>query len=200
MRRPIILTAILAAILLGALPGGAAANAVSDRIYTDCEHSPTGFLTGSYTKAQLRSALRNLPGDVSEYSGCYDAIRQALLDGGHAASAGGGGGHNGGGGGGPLGAEGGGGTGAGGGTSAAGGTTAGGQPAGGAPAPPHHTGTKAPVTLAGATIRPGVVPALGRDARALPASLIAFLVLLGGGALALVGTTVGRRGIARRRP
>jgi hypothetical protein len=186
-------TAILAMALALALPGAATASSADDRIYRDCEHSPTGYLTGSYTKAQLRDALRNIPSDVAEYSGCHDAIRQALLDGGR--GAGGAGGTGGGGpGAGGIGANGGSGIG-GAGTP---GSAAGGAPGSGATGPP-ATGSKAPVKLAGEAVEPGVVPSLGKDPSTLPTPLLVLLILLGAGVLALATTTLGRRVVARRR-
>jgi hypothetical protein len=38
-----------------------------------------GTLTHSYTAAQLRAALANLPVDIKEYSACYNVLQQALL-------------------------------------------------------------------------------------------------------------------------
>jgi len=191
MRRPIILIPILVAALACGLPATAAANATSDKIYADCEHSPTGALTGHYTTSQLQHALDNIPGDVQEYSACYDAIKQALLAGGHGGT---GSGPNGGG----IGSNGGGaGSGANGvGTDgSAGGGSAGGYSG------PMHVGTKAPVQLpgGGGAVRPGAVPSIGRDAHTLPTPLIAFLVLLAAGVLVPTSTTLGRRVIARRR-
>jgi hypothetical protein len=193
MRRLTTLIPILVAALACALPATAAADATSDRIYYDCEHSPTGALTGHYSHAQLRRALDNIPGDVQEYSGCYDAINQALLAGGRS---GGGSGPNGGG----IGSSGGGaGSGP---NSGALGTGADGNGAGaaGGYSGPVHVGTKAPVQLpGGGVVRPGVVPSIGRDAHTLPTPLIAFLVLLAAGVLLPASTTLGRRVIARRR-
>ncbi len=195
MRTTTIRTAILVLLLVCGLPAVAAANASTDRIYTDCEHSASGNQTGSYTKAQLNTALENPPGDVSEYSGCYDAIKQALLAGKHSSNGGGNG----------SGAPGGGSAGAGGG-SQSGGTGADARAAGaggtaGSSAPPtaHASGSKQPVQLAGSSVQPGVVPTLGKDSSALPTPLIVFLVLLGAGAVALGATEIGRRVLARRR-
>ncbi len=190
MRRLTILLTLLA--VLCALPAAAFANA-SDRIYYDCEHSATGLLRGNYTKAELNAALRNPPGDVNEYSGCHDAISQALLAGGsHHGSTGGGGA---------------GGGGAGGSGTTHNGTKGGGTSSGGSDPIAHatnapsaqHVGTKAPVQLAGSTIQPGAIPAFGRSGHTLPTPLIVFLVLLGVGALLGASTTIGRRVVARRR-
>ncbi|MFL5817520.1 MAG: hypothetical protein ACJ76L_07955, partial [Conexibacter sp.] len=86
MRTPTTLTTLIACVLLLALPASSAwANAADDRIIGDCQNSPTGSLRGSYSQKQLNHARHNLPGDVREYTGCPDAIKQALL-----ASAGGG--------------------------------------------------------------------------------------------------------------
>jgi hypothetical protein len=199
MRTPLLLIAILAA--LCALPATALAGSVSNRIYSDCENSPTGSLTGTYTKAQLESALANLPSDISEYSGCYDAIHSALLSGGGGGTHGGNHGNlgNGGtptpGGGGGAGSTGGGGAGPGGGAAAPG--TPGSPTATTATVTP-RPGVKAPVQLEGATVQPGAIPALGRNGHTLPTPLVAFLVLLGAGLLAGVTTTIGRRVLARR--
>jgi len=196
MRRPTTLIAILAAALAlaaGAAPAGAS---TTDRIIQDCQHSPTGELTGTYPRKALQRALHNLPGDVSEYSGCYDAINQALLDAAIRPPGGG----DGGGGGGPSGSDLPGGLAPPGGGS--GGTGPGGAgAAGGADgaAPPQHTGSKTPVAVDGGLVRPGAIPAIGRDAHALPGPLVVLLVLLGIGALAPAATTIGRRVIARRR-
>lgn len=194
MRTTIRLPTLIVCILLLALPATAArANGSDDSIVQDCQHSQSGALTGSYSKAQLRHALRNLASDVLEYSGCYDAIRQAML-----ASAGGGDGGNGSGNG-PGGGS--GGTGAGGigggsdgsGGSGGTGTTA---PVTNAQPPP---GADRPVELAGTAIAPGALPELGRDAHKLPTPLLVLLVLLGVAALVSAGLTIGRRVVARRR-
>ena len=192
MRKPIA-TIVLVVCLLLALPAAhASANATDDRIVQDCQNSATGALSGSYTKSQLRHAKRNLPGDVAEYSGCYDAISQALLA--TAAENGGGGGDTGSGGGGGVGGVGG----TGGGTGA--GATGDGAAAGAAPSGPEHVGTEAPVELAGGTpVEPGALPSIGQDAHELPGPLVALLVLLAIAALASAATTIGRRVVARRR-
>lgn len=185
--------AALACLLALALsPTPARANANDDRIVQDCQHSETGALTGAYPRAQLRHALRNLPGDVLEYSGCYDAIRQAML----ASAAGGrGGGEDGGAGG------------IGGGSDTAGGGAVGGiggsggsaGPPGGAPAGQPHVGTRAPVELEGIDVQPGELPSIGQDAHELPTPLVALLALLGVAALVPGGLVIGRRVLDRRR-
>jgi hypothetical protein len=195
MRRSTTPLLALAACLLAfvALPAGATANAMDDRIAKDCQNSQTGALTGSYTKAQLRHARNNLPGDVLEYSGCWDAIQQALR-----ATASGDGANGGGtGGDGGFGSSPGGGIGGTSGSGVDGGGAPGGDPS--APAPAPHTGTEAPVAIAGTTIQPGRLPSVGQDANALPDPLLALLVLLGLAALAPVALTIGRRVVARRR-
>lgn len=192
MRTPKILITLLACALLLALPAATAfANSADDRILHDCENSPTGALTGSYPKSQLNHALHNLPGDVSEYTGCHDAIQQALL-----ASAGSGRGGNGatGGGNGGTGGGGSGGTNAGGGTGAAG--TGAAAPVQNAPPP---AGAESPVKLAGAAIAPGTLPTIGKDSHQLPTALVVLLVLLGIAALVPAALTIGRRVVAARR-
>jgi len=198
LRSPKPLLTLLACALLLALPAASArANAGDDRIVEDCQHSATGALTGTYTKAQLNHALQNLPGDVREYSGCYDAIKQALL-----ASAPGG--RHGGSGSGGLGGT---GTGGSGGSSGADGLgasgTAGGDAVGGAAAPapqvPPPPGANRPLTLAGAAIAPGTLPTIGRDSHRLPTALVVLLVLLGIAAAVPAALTIGRRVITARR-
>ncbi len=185
MRRTIPLIATLAA-LLTAVPAVAD---ITDTIVRDCSHSETGYLTGTYTRAQLKHALNNLPADAREYTGCHDQISQALRD----AAAGGGSGSNGtnGDGGSGSGSIGGG---AGDGTN--GGT--GGGPIPTAPATP-HVGARQAVEIGGAPVQPGTIPAIGQDAHTLPTPLAIFLVLLGLGALVPTVTTLARRVIARRR-
>jgi hypothetical protein len=198
MRPPISLTTLLACVLLMALPAASAhANATDDRIVQDCQHSATGALTGSYTKAQLRHAKNNLPGDVLEYSGCYDAIKQALIAraGGNGGGGSGGGGGNGGGVGGGAG-----GTGPGGIGGANGATTAGGVGGSGAtPNTPPPPGAERPLQVAGRTVAPGALPQIGRDAHRLPTALLVLLVLLGVAALTPAALTIGRRVFAARR-
>ncbi|HEY4278338.1 MAG TPA: hypothetical protein VGM91_08975 [Conexibacter sp.] len=79
--------------------------------------------------------------------------------------------------------------------------------AGGAPAtppataapPPEQPGSDTPVKLAGVTVTPSIPAALGESSTTLPTALIVFLGLLGAGAIAVAGTTIGRRVLARRR-
>jgi hypothetical protein len=199
MRIPTTVRILAACLALLALPAASAhANASDDRIVEDCQTSATGLLTGSYTKAQLNHALRNLPSDVAEYSGCYDAIRQAMTAGAHG---GGTGGDQTGGSGDTGGTGGGGSTGTGGTTGGTGASGAGAAPdpqAVAAAKPP--PGAEEPVQLAGAEIAPGALPEIGRDSHALPAPLLVLLVLLGVAALAAGALTIGRRVVARRRP
>ena len=194
MRTPKILITLLACALLLALPAATAfANSADDRIVHDCENSPTGALTGSYPKAQLNHALHNLPGDVSEYTGCYDAIHQALLASAGSGRSGGTGATGSGGGGGGTG-------GGGGGTNSSGGTGATGT---GSAAPvqnaPPPAGAERAVKLAGAAIAPGTLPTIGKDSHRLPTALVVLLVLLGVAALVPAALTIGRRVVAARR-
>jgi hypothetical protein len=182
MRRKIPLIPLLAALVLAMLGTPASAD-MTTMIIRDCQHSETGYLTGRYTKAQLREAKNNLPSDVLEYSGCYDQILQALREPAAGNRSGGGGD---------------------GGSDGIGGSSTGGGPSGdggAAPASPavRHTGTKEPVRLAGATVKPGSIPAIGRDAHELPTPLLVLLVLLCLGALGGVTTTIVQRVVARRR-
>ncbi|MGN6189385.1 MAG: hypothetical protein ACTHOE_10830 [Conexibacter sp.] len=178
---------ILLCVLL-ALPAGVAwANAADDRIIEDCQSSPTGALTGSYSQQQLNHAFHHLPGDIREYTGCPDAIKQALIasvtgDGGGGGKAGGSSGTGG------LGGTGGGTTG---GTTGASGTIP------DAPPPP---GADRPQPVAGSTVVPGALPELGRDTHRLPTSLLVLLALLAVAALVPAALTIGRRVVGHRNP
>lgn len=190
------LTTLIACLLLLVPPIAAHANGSDDRIIHDCQNSATGALTGSYTKAQLNHALNNLPGDVQEYTGCYDAIRQALLASGSGSGPGGrtatGGNGSGGLGGGVGGANSGGA-----GTGAAGGA---GAENGSIPDNPPPPDAAKPVQVAGATVAPGALPQIGKDAHRLPTALMVPLALLALAAIAAAATTIGRRVVADRRP
>lgn len=197
MRTAKTLTTLVACMLLLALPTSSAwANAADDRILTDCSESPTGALRGTYPAEQLRHALRNMPGDFREYTGCSDAIRQALL----ANATGDGNGRGGGGGGGGTGASGGlGGTG-GGGVDAGGAAGGAGANAGSVPDAPPPAGADKALDVAGSAITPGALPEIGRDSRRLPTPVIALLALLGVAVLAATALTIGRRVVGQRGP
>jgi len=193
MRTAKTVTTLIACVLLLALPAGSAwANTADDRIIADCQNSPTGALRGAYPQKQLNHALHNLPGDIREYTGCPDAIRQALL----AGAGGGGGGGNGADGGIGGGGAGDGGTGPAGGLGSTGAGSAGGdvQP----PDAPPPAGAERPVDVAGAAIAPGALPEIGKDSHRLPTELLVALVLLGVAALAPAGLTIGRRVVGQR--
>ncbi|MDO8201858.1 hypothetical protein Q7L73_27095, partial [Conexibacter sp. CPCC 205762] len=126
------LTAVLTALVL-LLAAAPARGDVVDTILRDCGRSSTGLLVGSYGNADLRKAARALRGDLSEYSGCYDAIQQQLRENRERGGGGGGtGGDGGAGSGGGAGAGGSGGAGAGGAGSDGGFAAAGGAGSGGA--------------------------------------------------------------------
>jgi len=194
MRIPTLLTTLIACVLLLALPATAAwANSADDTIIADCQNSPTGALRGHYPQQQLNHALHHLPGDIQEYTGCSDAIRQALLagvDGGGNGSGGSGGGTSGSGGTGGIGSSGG----AGGGTSGA----AAGAPTATPEAPP-PPGADRPQDVAGTPVAPGTLPEIGRDAHRLPTPLLVLLGLLGVAALVPATLTIGRRVVDHRR-
>jgi hypothetical protein len=197
MRTPIFLTTLIACVLLLALPASCAwANAADNRILNDCANSPDGAaLRGSYPAQQLRHALRNVPADQLEYSGCYEMINQALL-----ASANGGGSGNG------TNGEGsgtGGGTGGGSATGGFGTTGSTGSAGAGSGAPladtPPPPGAEQPVDVAGAAIAPGALPDIGKDSHRLPTALLALLALLGVAALTPAALTIRRRVVDHRR-
>ncbi len=192
--RPLkLLTTLIACLLLLALGASAAwANAADDRIVNDCQTSPTGALRGTYPLAQLNHALNHLAGDVSDYTGCSDAIKQAVL----AKAAGGGGSGGNSGGGSSTGGIGGGAGSSGGGS----GTPATGGTGTSAPTPeavPPATASQ-PLNVAGAAITPGTLPEIGQDSHRLPTPLLVLLVLLGVAALAAAALTIGRRVVSHR--
>lgn len=195
MRTPPILTTLIACVLLLAAPATPAwGNDADNRIIDDCQTSPTGALRGSYPQQQLRHALNNLPGDISEYTGCSDAIRQALLTSGSGgnSSGGGDGGTGSGGSGGVDGSGSDGGAGGLGGAGASGAT-------GATPEAPPPAGADRPLAVAGAAVAPGTLPELGHDAHRLPTPLLVLLVLLGVAALVPAALTIGRRVVDHRR-
>jgi hypothetical protein len=76
MRRSLSIVVALALVLAPAAPAAAAAGSAASRIITECyDH---GKLSGSFTAAQLRAALAQLPASIAEYSDCATVIRQQL--------------------------------------------------------------------------------------------------------------------------
>ncbi len=186
------LTLILLVAFAALAPAANAANPY--KILRDC--ALDGKLDGRYSAGELRDARKHLPTDSDEYSDCRDQLRQAEL---RAASAGDGAG------------GGSGGTGAGGGN---GGMTGNGAVAGmseaaaavaASPASGIREQVLAPgtdgetaaveeaksagsrgVDVGGKAVVPGATGlSTGADARDLPPSLLAVLILLGAGTLAL---------------
>ncbi|ADB53916.1 hypothetical protein [Conexibacter woesei] len=203
MSKPKILIAL---VVLSGLLAAPALAASPDSIIKDCSSSPTGELQKQYSNGDLRKALKEVNGDVAEYTNCYDAIRNAMRDGSRRGDDGGDGdgtspggdpgtgGTGGGSGGGGLGSTGGGGVD--GGDGSGGGTPAGGP----APAPvTPQPGSGEPVKLAGTTVTPSIPATLERNGHELPPALIGFLALFGAGAVGVAATTIGRRVLARRR-
>jgi len=210
----------LVVLALGLCAASASAS-TAEQIIKDCSNSDTGLLKGSYSKADLRAARKLVRGDIAEYTGCADAINEALSQNGDNGNNGGngsdggdgsdgtGGGTGGGdgsggfgdtGSGGSLGGDGSSGGLGSGGTSGGDGTT--GAPttgAGAAPAPTQQAGSGAPVAVGGEQITPGIPASFSSDQRALPTPLIVFLVLLAAGAIGFGAPTIGRRVLARRR-
>jgi hypothetical protein len=213
----------LAVLALGLFATSASASK-ANAIIKDCSTSDTGLLKGSYSKADLRAARKLVRGDVAEYTGCMDAINDALSGGGgngngsngnnggngsngtgsnggsggtgDATGSGGGFGDGGNGALGGGGADGSGGGVGGSGTSGGAGTTV---PGSGAGTPPQQAGSGAPVAVGSERITPGIPASFSRDQRALPTPLIVFLVLLAAGAIGFGAPTIGRRVLARRR-
>ncbi|MEI2703268.1 MAG: hypothetical protein V9E83_12825 [Baekduia sp.] len=65
---------LIAILLLTALPSSAAAS--GEDVIADCV-AGDGRLSKTYSQADYREALRNLPADADQYSPCRDAIRAA---------------------------------------------------------------------------------------------------------------------------
>jgi hypothetical protein len=186
------LLAILTALLVLAAPGSAAAAGLTE----DCQD---GKIDGTYSQAHYRQALRGIATDLDEYSDCRAVIRRAQLAAARSSSRDGQGGGAG---------AGGGGTGGGAGGTGAGGT--GGDPTNtirpdplqGASSDERRAlkdavaGGDAPLTVAGAPVRPG--GGLGDVTHDVPGPLLALLVLLGvavagGGAWAIRSRVSARR-------
>jgi len=69
-----LLTTLVAAALL--LPASASAQGGAAALIKDCQDEK---IDGTYTAAEYRDALRRLPTDVDEYTGCRDTLRSAQL-------------------------------------------------------------------------------------------------------------------------
>ena len=175
-----------------------AAPAQAASLLDDCQD---GRIDGTYSQADYRRALRNIPSDFDQYTDCRRVIRRAQL-----AAAGGGSDPGGGEGGGTTGA---GGTGGGSGGAAGGGTSTE-APTSALRADPLESATPeerrafeqattggAPVRVGQAAIRPG---ATGADAAAgdIPGPLLALLALLAVAGLAYGAAVTRARVLARR--
>ncbi len=184
MRRALLLTALLC--LLAPASSFASTASEGNRLIRDC--ASDGEINGKYSQAAYKYALNHLPSDLAEYTNCADAIRQA-----QAAAAGGG-------------SRGG----TGGGSSGGGGGIAGGFDV---PATPYTSpsssersaiqsarnaggavgiGGGAPVTPGG----PGITAS--SVTRALPAPLLALLILLALGAAGGASVAFRTRVLSRR--
>jgi hypothetical protein len=189
MRRALLLTALICLLV----PASSVASTASDgqRVIRDC--SSDGQIDGKYSQAAYKYALAHMPSDLAEYTNCADAIRQAQAAAAHGSSGGGGG--------------------AGGGSTGGGGAIAGGFDV---PATPYTgsgslspseraaiqnarngggavgIGGGAPVTPGG----PGITAA--SVSRALPAPLLALLILLGLGAAGATSVALRTRVLSRR--
>lgn len=69
------LTAFTAVSLATPTSGLSDRNDQTAQILLDCAQSRTGMLQRTYSVRVLRIALRDLPGDVANYTGCPEAIR-----------------------------------------------------------------------------------------------------------------------------
>jgi hypothetical protein len=186
------LLAILPVLLLLATAGPAHAASLLD----DCQD---GRIDGTYSQADYRRALRNIPSDFDQYTDCRRVIRRAQL-----AAAGGGSDPGGTQGGGTAGAGGTGGGSGGGGTSTEAPTSAlRADPLESATPEERRaferatTGGGVPVRVGQAAVRPG---ATGADAAAgdIPGPLLALLALLAVAGLAYGAAVTRARVLARR--
>ena len=198
MRR--LLTALIIACL--AAPAAAAADSGATKLVIDAcrdEH-----IDGTYTQAQYKKALEQIPSDSDEYTACRDVLergRLAALGNKHKSGGGGGGGNA-----------------AGGGTGSSGGSGGGSSSgtSGASPAPaadPLATATPAqkkalakagqsaqPVDIGGKLVKPGDlgVGALAGSGHSVPTTLTALIALLAASALAGGGWWLWSRVLARR--
>lgn len=187
MRRALLLTALLC--LLAPASSFASTASEGNRVIRDC--AADGEINGKYSQAAYKYALGHIPSDLAEYTNCVDAIRQAQAG---AASR-----HSGGGGGGT-----------GGGSTGGGGGIAGGFDV---PATPYTAPSSnersaiqgarnagGPVGIGGgAPVAPGG-PGIAASSvtRALPAPLLALLILLGLGAAGGASVALRTRVLSRR--
>jgi hypothetical protein len=192
MRR--LLTALLIVCL--AAPAAARADGATKLVIDACRDE---HIDGTYTQAQYKKALEQIPSDSDEYTACRDVLergRLAALSNKH--KSGGGGGGNGGGGGSSSG-------------SAGAGASSGASPA--PAADPLATATPAqkkalakagqsaqPVDVGGKLVKPGDlgVGALAGSGHSVPTTLVALIALLAAGALAGGGWWLWSRVLARR--
>ena len=197
MRR--LLTALIIACL--AAPAAAAADSGATKLVIDAcrdEH-----IDGTYTQAQYKKALEQIPSDSDEYTACRDVLERGRLAAlGNKHKSGGGGGGNA----------------AGGGTGSSGGSGGGSSSgtSGASPAPaadPLATATPAqkkalakagqsaqPVDIGGKLVKPGDlgVGALAGSGHSVPTTLTALIALLAASALAGGGWWLWSRVLARR--
>jgi hypothetical protein len=201
MRR--LLTALIIACL--AAPAAAVADSGATKLVIDAcrdEH-----IDGTYTQAQYKQALEQIPSDSDEYTACRDVLERGRLAalGNKRKSGGGGGGGNVGGGGGGTGSP---------GTSPGGGSSSSTSGTSQAPAadplasatPAQHkalakAGQSAqPVDVGGKLVKPGDlgVGALAGSGHSVPTTLAALIALLAASALAGGGWWLWSRVLARR--
>lgn len=76
MRRPLIVIALTSVLATGVI---AAPPAVASGAQAIADCNAHAQLTGTYSVADLQNALSTMPGDVKEYTNCYDVIQRALL-------------------------------------------------------------------------------------------------------------------------
>jgi hypothetical protein len=76
MRRLHLLIALASALLTLSIAAPAAL-ASNNQVIADCNSH--GQLTQTYTASALQNALSTMPGDIKEYTNCYDVVQRALL-------------------------------------------------------------------------------------------------------------------------
>ena len=185
MRRALLVTALLC--LLAPASSFASTASEGNRVIRDC--SSDGEINGKYSQGAYKYALSHMPSDLAEYTNCADAIRQA-----QAAAAGGN--------------SGGGGTG--GGSTGGGGGITGGFDVPATPYTAPSSGERSAIQSArnaggavgiggGAPVTPGG-PGITASAvtRALPAPLLALLILLALGAAGGASVALRTRVLSRR--
>jgi hypothetical protein len=197
---------LLTALLIVCLAAPAAAHAEGGATKLVIDACRDEHIDGTYTQAEYKKALEQIPSDSDEYTACRDVLergRLAALGNKHKSQSGGGGGGN----------VGGGGTGSSSGSSGSGSSSGASNASPGPTADPLASATPAqhkalakagraaqPVDIGGKLVKPGDlgVGALGGSGHSVPTTLAALIALLAASAVAGGGWWLWSRVLARR--